>query len=109
MMDITNNLRLRIHTSNNDTFVAYVDDSHQKYDDIGALYYVVAVVLIYGLSIVMMIASHIRKNKQVHRTGDTQTYGGYTDRRGTHRQTGDTHTDMGHTYRQGIHIQTGDT
>ena len=33
-------------------------------DDIGALYYVVAVILIYGLSIVLMIASHIRKNKQ---------------------------------------------
>ncbi|CAH1776120.1 unnamed protein product [Owenia fusiformis] len=32
-------------------------------DDVGALYYVVAVVLIYGLSIVLMIGSHIRKNK----------------------------------------------
>jgi len=32
-------------------------------DDVGALYYVVAVILIYGCSILMMIASYIRKNK----------------------------------------------
>lgn len=35
---------------------------HQQ-DDVGALYYVVAVILIYGCSILMMIASYIRKNK----------------------------------------------
>ena len=31
-------------------------------DDTGALYYVIAVILIYGCSILMMIASYIRKN-----------------------------------------------
>lgn len=36
-------------------------------DDLGALYYVVAVILIYGCSIVMMIASYIRKNKDDRR------------------------------------------
>ena len=63
MRDITN-LQFRIETANNETLVAYVDNRQANYDNIGALYYVVAVVLIYGLSIVMMIASHIRKNKQ---------------------------------------------
>jgi hypothetical protein len=37
-------------------------------DDVGALYYVVAVIFIYGCSILMMIASYIRKNKAGHRT-----------------------------------------
>ena len=32
-------------------------------DDVGALYYVIAVIFIYGCSILMMIASYIRKNK----------------------------------------------
>ena len=64
MRDLTRNLQFRIETTNNETFVAYVDNRQTNYDNIGALYYVVAVVLIYGLSIVMMIASHIRKNKQ---------------------------------------------
>ena len=64
MRDLANNLQFRIETTNNETFVAYVDNRQTNYDNIGALYYVVAVVLIYGLSIVMMIASHIRKNKQ---------------------------------------------
>ncbi|CAG2250072.1 unnamed protein product [Mytilus edulis] len=66
MMDIGSNLEIHIKsTSNeNETFIAVVDTVRKDNDDIGALYYVVAVVLIYGLSIVMMIASHIRKNKQ---------------------------------------------
>ena len=64
MRDLARNLQFQIETSNNETFVAYVDNRQTNYDNIGALYYVVAVVLIYGLSIVMMIASHIRKNKQ---------------------------------------------
>ncbi|XP_062583738.1 uncharacterized protein LOC134245479 [Saccostrea cucullata] len=63
MMDIASKLRFRIKTAN-ETFEAMVDSYHTDEDDIGALYYVVAVVMIYGLSIVMMIASHIRKNKQ---------------------------------------------
>ena len=66
MMDIASNLRIHIKSTlnENETFVAVVDTVRKDADDIGALYYVVAVVLIYGLSIVMMIASHIRKNKQ---------------------------------------------
>lgn len=65
-MDIASNLRIHIKSvaNENETFVAVVDNVRKNSDDIGALYYVVAVVLIYGLSIVMMIASHIRKNKQ---------------------------------------------
>ncbi|KAH3695998.1 uncharacterized protein LOC127862261 [Dreissena polymorpha] len=64
MMDLTRNLRFRIDTAENDSIIAYVEQRPSEYDNIGALYYVVAVVLIYGLSIVMMIASHIRRNKQ---------------------------------------------
>lgn len=63
-MDIASNLRFEIKSGVNGSFVAYVDTVRNEGDDIGALYYVVAVVLIYGLSIVMMIASHIRKNRQ---------------------------------------------
>lgn len=64
MMDITSSkLRFRIKTSNQ-TFEAVVDSYRTDEDGIGALYYVVAVVMIYGLSIVMMIASHIRRNNQ---------------------------------------------
>lgn len=62
-MDITSKLRFRIKTSNQ-TFEAMLDSYKSDDDDIGALYYVVAVVMIYGLSIVMMIASHIRRNNQ---------------------------------------------
>ena len=66
MMDYASNLRIHIKSTENEneTYVAFVDTVQKDKDDIGALYYVVAVVLIYGLSIVMMIASHIRKNKQ---------------------------------------------
>ena len=68
-------LRFQMKRLDNDTFYATLmqDSQHhalvrhyhteQNYDDVGALYYVIAVVLIYGLSIVMMIASHIKKNK----------------------------------------------
>lgn len=63
MMDITSKLRFRIKTPNQ-TIEAVVDSYRTDEDDIGALYYVIAVVMIYGLSIVMMIASHIRRNKQ---------------------------------------------
>ncbi|WAR23319.1 hypothetical protein MAR_036988 [Mya arenaria] len=64
MMDLTRDLRFRIETSKNDSYTAHVEQQPTDYDDTGALYYVVAVVLIYGLSIVVMIASHIRRNKQ---------------------------------------------
>ena len=37
--------------------------SHAGQSSIGALYYVIAVVLIYGFSIILMIGSQIRKNK----------------------------------------------
>lgn len=57
-------IHIKSTKNENETFVAVIDTVRKDSDDIGALYYVVAVVLIYGLSIVMMIASHIRKNKQ---------------------------------------------
>ncbi|GFN79580.1 hypothetical protein PoB_000608600 [Plakobranchus ocellatus] len=58
-------IRLRPDGSQNDTWIGVIEDPRRTNDDdIGALYYVVAVIFIYGLSIVMMIASHIRKNKQ---------------------------------------------
>ncbi len=36
-------------------------DNGQNYDNVGASYYVIAVVLVYGMSIVMLIASHIKR------------------------------------------------
>lgn len=36
--------------------------SPSEQDGTGALYYVVVIILLYGCSILMMIASHIRKN-----------------------------------------------
>ncbi|KAK6179370.1 hypothetical protein SNE40_011751 [Patella caerulea] len=63
-MEIGGNLKLRILSEKNQSWVGYIEDPRDRYDESGALYYVVAVVMIYGLSIVMMIASHIRKNKQ---------------------------------------------
>lgn len=55
----------KIEPANNGSFLASVihDANRREKDDVGALYYVVAVILIYGLSILMMIASYIRKNK----------------------------------------------
>ena len=38
-------------------------NSRDNQSSIGALYYVIAVVLIYGFSIILMIGSQIRKNK----------------------------------------------
>lgn len=57
----------RLEPGDNGSFVvSFVHDPrrsvHQQ-DDVGALYYVIAVILIYGCSILMMIASYIRKNK----------------------------------------------
>ncbi|ESO86717.1 hypothetical protein LOTGIDRAFT_166990 [Lottia gigantea] len=63
-MEIGGNLKLRILSEKNESWVGYIEDPRDRYDESGALFYVVAVVMIYGLSIVMMIASHIRKNKQ---------------------------------------------
>ncbi|XP_014769154.1 uncharacterized protein LOC106868424 [Octopus bimaculoides] len=42
----------------------YTLSMQEDVDNIGSLYYVVAVIFIYGFSIVLMIASHIRKNQQ---------------------------------------------
>ena len=63
-IEATRNMRFRIQATNNETFVAILDTHETEYDNNGAVYYVVVVVLIYGLSIVMMIASHIRRNNQ---------------------------------------------
>ncbi|XP_045156930.2 uncharacterized protein LOC123523309 [Mercenaria mercenaria] len=64
MMEAVRNMHFRIQATDNETYVAIVDSRETDYDNSGALYYVVVVVLIYGLSIIMMIASHIRRNKQ---------------------------------------------
>ncbi|RUS79242.1 hypothetical protein EGW08_012972 [Elysia chlorotica] len=66
-LDVHGKLRIRVRPDSvqNDTWVGIIENVQSTDDDdIGALYYVVAVIFIYGLSIVMMIASHIRKNKQ---------------------------------------------
>ncbi|GFS14452.1 hypothetical protein ElyMa_001424100 [Elysia marginata] len=66
-LDVHGKLRIRLRPdlTENDTWVGIIENPRNTSDDdIGALYYVVAVIFIYGLSIVMMIASHIRKNKQ---------------------------------------------
>ena len=62
-MEATQNLRFRLQEEGNDTLLAIAENQTVEYDTNGAVFYVVFVVLIYGLSIVMMIASHIRRNK----------------------------------------------
>ena len=42
----------------------FINPPKPPYDDRGALYYVVAVLLIYGLSIILMISSSVRKGKK---------------------------------------------
>ncbi|KAK7099968.1 hypothetical protein V1264_022987 [Littorina saxatilis] len=65
VLDVHGRLQVRLQQRENDTWLGYIEDPRlNEKDDIGALYYVIAVIFIYGLSIVMMIASHIRKNKQ---------------------------------------------
>ena len=68
-------LLLEVEAIGNDTFRARFEDNrtfawglHNKHDkdDTGAMYYVVAVVLLYGLSIIFMIGSVIKKSKQDH-------------------------------------------
>lgn len=62
-------IEFKIEPSGNSSFLARVvnkeKDPHE--DNLGALYYVVIVILTYACSIVMMIASHIRKNKMDRR------------------------------------------
>ncbi|GAB1601693.1 uncharacterized protein LOC115218533 [Argonauta hians] len=50
--------------STEDSTLNYTLSIQGDVDNIGSLYYVVAVIFIYGFSIVLMIASHIRKNQQ---------------------------------------------
>lgn len=83
-----NSLQLRVHRLDNGSFIATFLNGQQNgqfpsgntsldnlfhlngtqgslngdYDDVGALYYVVAVVFIYGFSIILMIGSLIRKS-----------------------------------------------
>ncbi|ELT93331.1 hypothetical protein CAPTEDRAFT_202676 [Capitella teleta] len=58
-------LTFKIDKADNDTLIATITrrDHKRNEDSAGALYYVVVVILIYGCSILMMIASYIRKNK----------------------------------------------
>ena len=62
-------MTFRIEQNSNGTFIAsLVPEEHpSKRDDLGALYYVVVVIFLYGCSILMMIASYIRKNKDDRR------------------------------------------
>lgn len=55
----------KIEKADNESFIASITQHERKTkeDNVGALYYVVVVILIYGCSILMMIASYIRKNK----------------------------------------------
>ncbi len=54
----------KIEQMDNGSFVASVvhEAAVKQKDDLGALYYVVVVIFLYGCSILMMIASYIRKN-----------------------------------------------
>jgi len=58
-------LFLRNWTSNqNEPYMGSVKDfnrTNRKHDPTGATYYVIAVVLVYGMSIVLLIASHINR------------------------------------------------
>ena len=64
-------LTFTVQQTVNGTLLATVERSPPRParipDDVGALYYVVAVILIYGLSILMMIASYTRKNSADHK------------------------------------------
>ena len=55
----------KIEKADNESFIASITQHERKAkeDNVGALYYVIVVILIYGCSILMMIASYIRKNK----------------------------------------------
>ena len=63
-------LELQIVQLQNKSWIAVLLESENStasteapYDDQGALYYVVAVVMIYGFSIILMIASFIKKSR----------------------------------------------
>ena len=58
----SNNLDRKVGGLDNDTSIS--DDGKTDYDQTGASYYVIAVVLVYGMSIVMLIASHIKRRQQ---------------------------------------------
>ena len=58
----SNNLDGKVGGLDNDTSIS--DDGKTDYDQTGASYYVIAVVLVYGMSIVMLIASHIKRRQQ---------------------------------------------
>jgi hypothetical protein len=81
MAEETARLRLHVQQLNNGTFIAtflhgtndsetsrrldhFLSPYNPPYDDRGALYYVVAVILIYGMSIILMIGSLVRKNQK---------------------------------------------
>ena len=71
-MKSRNSLHLQIKQLHSGTyFASVIDETHHynistvqnEYDDTGALYYVIAVVLMYGCSIILMIGSSIKKSK----------------------------------------------
>ena len=72
MDDVSTNNQLFLQndrTYNVTMIISLINTSHrqntnqQEYDDTGALYYVIAVVLMYGFSIILMIGSSIKKSK----------------------------------------------
>ena len=62
-------LMFKLHLTSNGTFVASLvpNTTARHRDDVGALYYVVVIIFIYACSIVLMITSYIRKNKEDRR------------------------------------------
>ena len=60
---VLSQLQLTVQDKGNGSYVADFTHLHRRKDDLGALYYVIAVIFIYGFSIILMIASHVRKNK----------------------------------------------
>ncbi|CAD5119730.1 DgyrCDS8323 [Dimorphilus gyrociliatus] len=58
-------IEFSVEPAGNSSFIAKIVNKHKDYreDSVGAVYYVVIVIMIYACSIIMMIASHIRKNK----------------------------------------------
>lgn len=58
-------IEFNVEPAGNSSFIAKIVNKNKDYreDSVGAVYYVVIVIMIYACSIIMMIASHIRKNK----------------------------------------------
>ena len=57
------NMLFRVDEVDNGTLIATVLEHHTREPDgLGALYYVIVIIGIYGCSILLMIGSHMKKN-----------------------------------------------